>query len=449
MATEKSNYICKECGFVSPKWMGRCSNCGAWNSFIEKNEDIINKEFDIKPLSLSKIEITSHTRFLSGIDELDRVLGGGIVAGSLILLGGAPGIGKSTLILQVASLFSNRYGNVLYVSGEESARQIKMRAERLNSVSDNLMVLAETNYSKISYVLKKNPGYRLIILDSIQTIYQPKLDSSPGSINQVKEISNDLLKYAKRNEISVVMIGHVTKEGNIAGPRVLEHIVDTVLQFEGDSNNYFRILRSIKNRFGSSNEIGVFRMGSKGMKEVKNPSQLFLAERPEGAAGSVIVPVIEGSRTILIEVQALVSGAAFGNSRRITMGLDSKRLSILLAVLEKKAGLNLQNMDVQLNITGGLKANEPALDLAMITAILSSYREYALPPDLAVIGEVGLAGEVRAVSQLEKRLAELIKLNFKRVIIPKGNKNKLKKKMGINLKGISDIRQLISFLFKE
>ncbi|MFW6268985.1 MAG: DNA repair protein RadA [Bacillota bacterium] len=457
MPKKRNYYKCEECGYKSTNWMGRCSNCGSWNSFIEieenNNEDKKNKKLDeINPgeisfYPLSEIQSGSQIRYQTGFRELDRVLGGGIVSGSLILFGGAPGIGKSTLILQVASLFSNTYGKVLYVSGEESCQQIKLRAERLGIINDKLMVLAETEMNKIRSVLKDREKFELIVIDSVQTIYDSRIDTNPGSISQIKEITNILMKFAKTSDIPVILIGHITKRGKLAGPKVLEHLVDTVLQIEGDRNYIYRILRSIKNRFGSTNEIGVFEMRESGMKEIKNPSQLFLEERDKKTSGSVIVPTLEGSRTILVEVQALVSSATFSTSQRLTTGIDKKRVSILLAVLEKKAGFSFQDCDVHLNITGGLKVREPALDLAIVTSIISSYRDISIDSGIAVVGEIGLAGEIRAVSQIEKRINEVKKLGFKEIILPQGNGNKISPNHDISLKQVKNINEVLDYLF--
>ncbi len=454
MAKNNTVYICQECGYTSPKWMGKCSNCGSWNSFVEKVEDDKENSFtktnnseNITPSPISGVSIGETPRFESGLTEFDRVLGGGIVSGSLVLLGGAPGIGKSTLILQVASLFSKRYNKILYISGEESSQQIKLRSDRLNLYSDQMYILAKTNFEKIDQVLAQNDKYDLVVIDSIQTIYHPQMDSTPGSVSQVKAITNQLLKRAKKSGVPVILIGHVTKAGKIAGPKVLEHLVDTVLRFEGDRNYSYRILRADKNRFGSTNEVGVFTMTGSGLKQVLNPSQMFLKERPEGEPGSVIVPIIEGSRTILIEIQALVSSAAFGTPRRLTTGVDKKRLSIMLAVLEKKYDFNFYNQDIHLNITGGLKVDEPALDLGMVTAVISSFKGQSLPSDLAVVGEVGLAGEVRAVSHIKKRIKELLRMGFKEIIFPAGNKKNLEFDEDMNLSGVKNIKEVLDLLF--
>jgi len=449
MAKEKTYYTCKNCGFKSENWMGRCTNCGAWNSFVEEldNANIDNnKNIELNPYPITEIKTDSRTRYATGIDEFDRVLGGGIVSGSLLLLGGAPGIGKSTLILQVAFLFSNQFKKILYISGEESIQQIKMRAERLNTLSDNLYVISETNFAGIKSHITMN-DYKLVIIDSIQTVYEPGIDSSPGSISQIKGIAGELLKIAKKSNVTIIVLGHVTKDGYLAGPKVLEHLVDTVLHFEGDRNYSYRILRSVKNRFGATNEIGVFAMNESGMEAVANPSQLFIEERPEGVPGSVIVPVIEGSRTILIEVQALISSSAFASPRRLATGVSKKRISILLAVLEKRAGFNFQNYDAHLNIVGGLKIDEPALDLGIVTSIISSSKDYSLPGSVSVVGEVGLAGEIRAVSNIEKRINELKKIGFKRVLIPGGNTKKLDFIPDLDIIGVSDIKEVMDILF--
>jgi len=457
MSGGKSNYQCKECGFKSTKWMGKCSNCGSWNSLEEvvdkeKKERNDLSEKTVTPRPITRIHSKGRTRLSSKISELDRVLGGGIVAGSVTLLGGAPGIGKSTLILQVASLFSSNYGRVLYISGEESARQLKLRGERLNILTEDLLILAETEFVTIKEHLEKyieKQEYQLIIIDSIQTIYDSRLDSSPGSVNQIKEISNQLIAIAKKTEIPVFLIGHVTKEGELAGPKVLEHLVDTVLRIEGDRNYTYRILRSVKNRYGSTNEIGVFAMNSEGMKVVKNPSRIFLQQKKRDISGSVIAPIIEGSRTILVEVQALVSSATFSTPQRITTGVSKKRVSILLAVLEKKAGFSFQERDVHINIIGGLKVKEPALDLAIITAIISSHRDYSLSSGLAVIGEVGLAGEIRAIGQLEKRIKELKKMGFNRVVIPDNEEQEnFSESTEIRFKRVNNIKDVINYIFK-
>ncbi|MFW6237846.1 MAG: DNA repair protein RadA [Halanaerobiales bacterium] len=455
MAKDKTEFVCDECGYNTTNWMGRCTSCGAWNTLREVSQeerDVVRSDQNqnlsgiAEPIPVTEIGNRERFRFSTTIEEFDRVLGGGIVQGSLVLFGGAPGIGKSTLMLQTAYLFCLEYGKVLYVSGEESSRQIKLRAERLNTLNDNLLIAAETNYEKIEGTIC-NGDYSLIIVDSIQTIYGGNADSTPGSISQIKEVSSRLQKVAKKLEIPVFLIGHITKKGDLAGPRVLEHLVDTVLKLEGDRNHRYRLLRTAKNRYGSTREMGVFRMESSGIKEVKNPSRLFLEGRPKGEPGSVIVPVIEGSRTILVEVQALISGAAFSAPQRVTTGLDNKRVSILLAVLEKKLGFNFRDQDVHLNITGGITVKEPALDLGIITAVISSYRDSALEPDVAVVGEVGLTGEVRGISRIEMRIKELRKMGFKNIILTDDNLRDLESTTSIDMIGIRKISEVVDILF--
>lgn len=453
MAKAKKYYLCQECGYRSVKWMGKCSNCGSWDSFEEviedkskkQNQNNINRE-EKEPQPITSISSVKRQRLKTNITELDRVLGGGIVSGSLVLLGGAPGIGKSTLILQVASLFSRKYGKTLYLSGEESGPQIKMRAERLNCMEDNLHILDERDYLVLENHISKKQDYALIVVDSIQTVHIPELDAAPGNITQIKEVTNRLLKLAKTTGIPIVLIGHVTKEGELAGPRVLEHLVDTVLQFEGDNYHMYRMLRAKKNRFGSTNEIGVFEMKEDGIKEVANPSSFFINERPADVSGSIITPVLEGSRVLLVEVQSLVTDAAFSSPQRLTKGVDYKRLSLLLAVLEKRLGVNFKDQDVNLNITGGINVEEPGLDLAIIAAVISSYKDTALDNKTAVIGEVGLAGEVRAVGQIEKRINELKKLSFEKIIVPAANAKNLAFDPEIKIDAVKDIAEFIKII---
>lgn len=454
MAKDKRYYICQECGYKTINWMGRCSNCGAWNSFEEKIEskdadknNIMREGKD--PVPITKVKSAERHRLKSDIKELDRVLGGGIVSGSLILLGGAPGIGKSTLILQVASLFSHKYGKTLYLSGEESAPQLKMRAERLNCLHDNLNIMDERDYLILEEHISKNDDYSLIIVDSIQTVHIPELDAAPGNITQIKEVTGRLLKMAKTTDIPIVLIGHVTKEGELAGPRVLEHLVDTVLQFEGDNYHMYRMLRAKKNRFGSTNEIGVFEMKENGIQEVDNPSSFFINERPSDVSGSIITPILEGSRVLLVEVQSLVTDSAFSSPQRLTKGVNYKRVSLLLAVLEKKLGVNFKDLDVNVNITGGINVEEPGLDLAVITAVISSYRNISLNNQTAVIGEVGLAGEVRAVGQIKKRINELKKLGFKHAVIPAGNLTNIEFDPDIKIDGVKNIAEFAKIILKD
>lgn len=414
---------CQECGYQSPRWMGRCPDCGEWNTMVEEpleeTPPVISKWKTSQVLPMPIVEITSFKskRYLTGILEFDRVLGGGIVPGSLVLIGGEPGIGKSTLLLQVAQNISRNLGLVLYVSGEESAQQVKMRAERLNTLSPNLYFLAETDVEQISEKVKELKPL-LVIIDSIQTMICPGINSAPGSVSQIREATSYLMRIAKNEGISLFIVGHLTKEGTIAGPRVLEHIVDTVLYFEGDSHQIYRIIRAFKNRFGSTNEIGIFEMKETGLSEVSDPSAIFLSKRNEETSGSVAVATIEGTRPFLVELQSLVTPSYFPAPRRLSAGLDYNRLMMVMAVLEKRANLKLSNMDVYVNVAGGVRIVEPAADLGVALAVASARRDFRIPSNLAVFGEVGLGGEVRTVNQIEKRLNEIAKIGFKRAIIP-------------------------------
>ncbi len=423
----KTAYVCQSCGAQSPAWSGRCSSCESWNSIVEENfsvplpasrETISNKE---EPVLLKEVESLQEHRMTTGIDEFDRVLGGGVVPGSVTLIGGDPGIGKSTISLQVACSLSQLNHKVLYVSGEESIKQAKMRADRLtNKGKDHLYIVNQINLNTIiEYINEMKP--EIVIIDSIQVVYQPDMGSSPGSVSQVRECAGILTQVAKSQGIAFFLIGHVTKEGMLAGPRVLEHIVDTVLYFEGDRYSSYRVLRTTKNRFGSTNEIGVFEMTSAGLAEVLNPSEIFLSERPKETSGTVVVPILEGTRPFLVEIQSLVSRASFTMVRQRAEGFDSNRLSLLTAVLEKRIGLNLQDKDIFLNVVGGVKVIDPAADLAAVLAVASAFLDKAVSSDLVVLGEVGLSGEVRSVSQMAPRLKEAQKLGFKRCIIPKNN----------------------------
>jgi DNA repair protein RadA/Sms len=448
-------YQCQSCGYVSPKWLGRCPDCGQWNTLVEERKDITHSWWRSNsqrssrtlnpPQPITQIEYLKDRRIPTGIKEFDRVLGGGIVKGSLILIGGDPGIGKSTLLLQAMDKLT-KHGRILYVSGEESPQQVKMRAERLNISSPDLTVQAETC---LENVLETAGQLRpiAIVIDSIQTMYSEDIPSAPGSVGQVRECSQKLMSFAKSSGSSVFIIGHVTKDGSIAGPRVLEHIVDTVIYFEGEKGHSFRILRAIKNRFGSSNEIGVFEMTDEGLREIENPSELFLSERPEGATGTVVTASIEGSRPILLEFQALVSPATFGVPRRTSIGVDYNRVNLLIAVLEKKAGIHLIGMDVFVNVVGGLKVAEPAADLAIVTALSSSFKDQAIDPHTIVFGEIGLSGEIRAVSQAEVRLREAQKIAFKKAIIPKANAERLRGDISIEIIGVKDINEAMEYLF--
>lgn len=452
MAKNKSVYICQECGYESSGWLGKCPACSQWNTFVEEiiksgyknaNSDIR----DIKPVSINDVNSQAEERYHTGFKEIDRVLGGGLVKGSLILVGGDPGIGKSTLILQICNSIVID-SNILYFSGEESIGQIKIRADRLSVNNSRLLMVSETNFNIIeSVILKEKPG--LVIIDSIQTMFSEDITSAPGSVSQVREVTAKLMRIAKDNGISIIIVGHVTKEGAIAGPRVLEHMVDTVLYFEGDRHMTYRVLRSVKNRFGSTNELGIFEMRDTGLAEIDNPSEVMLAERPVNVPGSVVVASIEGTRPMLIEVQALVSPTNFGMPRRMATGTDYNRITLLMAVLEKRVGMQLGNFDAYVNVVGGIKIDEPACDLALIIAIASSFRNRIVDPDSVLIGEVGLTGEVRAVSHIDKRIMEAKRIGFKTCIIPFGNKNMIKKMKeleGIQIKTVENVKEALDLL---
>ena len=420
----KTVFVCQQCGKESLKWLGRCPNCQQWNSLVEKTVVVSATFHSATPLTppqkLSEITIEEGDRLPLPLNEFNRVLGGGLVAGSLVLIGGDPGIGKSTLLLQVSALAARTRGAVVYVSGEETQRQIKLRAERLGIRGENLYLLAETNLEAIiNQVEEMAPG--LVIIDSIQAVYLPQLDSTSGSINQVRECTNRLMHWAKDHGVPVLLVGHVTKDGAIAGPRVLEHIVDVVLYLEGEPFSPYRLLRSVKNRFGSTNEIGVFEMKTEGMVEVANPSQAFISQRGSESVGSVVVPTFEGSRPLLVEIQALTNPTSFGLPRRTANGVDFNRLLLIAAVLSRRAGLKLGNQDILVNVAGGLRIEEPAADLGIALAIASSFRDAAIDPGTAVVGEIGLSGELRAVPQLDRRVNEAARLGFKRCLVPKAN----------------------------
>ena len=429
MAKHSTRYVCQSCGQSYSKWSGKCDSCDQWNTLVEefvqtetKGKGARRAVSSSDPMPLASIDTARDARIRTGLREVDRVLGGGIVPGSMILLGGDPGIGKSTLMMQICHRLCVTAADltILYVSGEESLRQIKLRAQRLDALSDRFLVLAETNIDAILHAIEKtHPS--LVVVDSIQTVYRPELESAPGSISQVRECAALLLQYAKSSHLPMFLIGHVTKDGVIAGPRVLEHMVDTVLQFEGDHHHSYRIVRGIKNRFGSTNEIGIFEMRETGLREVDNPSEVFLSERSRGISGSCVCASIEGTRALLVEVQALVSPSNFGIPQRAVSGIDGKRLSLLLAVLEKRYGLRTGQFDVFANIAGGVRIDEPAVDLAVAAAIVSSARDVAIDHSTVVIGEIGLGGEIRSVSHAEKRITEAEKLGFERIVIPKGN----------------------------
>jgi DNA repair protein RadA/Sms len=450
MAKSKTVFFCKECGFESSKWTGQCPACRQWNTFSEEpvTKKSNNKQNGLRvanePVYIADIKAEEELRLCSGIEELDRVLGGGIVKGSLVLVGGDPGIGKSTLLLQMCRELVSKEKKILYVSGEESLNQISMRAKRLGVSSGELYILCETDLEYIEEAIHKyQPD--IVVIDSIQTMSSNEVDASPGSVSQVREATGILMKIAKGYGVTVFIIGHVTKEGVVAGPRVLEHMVDTVLYFEGDNTAVYRILRAVKNRFGSTNEIGVFQMQGDGLVQVKNPSEFMLRGRPEGEPGSLVAASIEGTRPILVEVQALICRTNFNMPRRTAAGTDYNRVNLLMAVLEKRAGIQLADCDAYVNVAGGLKIIEPALDLAVITAILSSYKNKALDNKTVIFGEVGLAGEIRAVNMAEQRVAEAAKLGFETCILPLANKEHMKK-AGIKLVGVNSIQELVALL---
>jgi DNA repair protein RadA/Sms len=453
----KVQFLCSNCGYNSPKYLGRCPNCGEWNSFVEEIEKTETKDRRTrvsldgtrsKPVRIKDVVPKKEPRVKTKMDELNRVLGGGVVPGSLVLIGGDPGIGKSTLLLQVSQQLAETGGTVLYVSGEESADQIKMRAERLGSIDTEFYLYAETNMQDIHQEIEHlKPDY--VIIDSIQTMNQPDIASMPGSVSQVREVTAELLQIAKTNHIAIFIVGHVTKEGSIAGPRMLEHMVDTVLYFEGERHHSFRILRAVKNRFGSTNEIGIFEMKNAGLVEVPNPSQVFLEERLEGATGSAIAVALEGTRPILVEIQALVAPTLFGNAKRTTTGIDYSRAAIIMAVLEKRANLLLQNMDAYLKAAGGVKLNEPAIDLAVAVAIASSYKDRGTKATECFVGEIGLTGEVRSVNRVDQRVQEAAKLGFTKIYVPKNNMIGLTVPKDIKVEPVTTIGEVLRKVFKD
>ena len=455
MAKGKTNvFFCQCCGYESSKWMGQCPGCKEWNSFVEEVVDKKNVSnggkqkstlTEAKIMPLSAIEMTQEERISTQIKELDRVLGGGIVRGSLILVGGDPGIGKSTLLLQVCKNLASQKRRVLYISGEESLQQIKIRAERIGEFEDSLRLLCETNLDIIQSIIDREKP-EIVVIDSIQTMYNEEVGSAPGSVSQVRESTSTLMQIAKWMNISIFIVGHVTKEGVVAGPRVLEHMVDTVLYFEGDRHAAYRILRGVKNRFGSTNEIGVFEMRKSGLREVENPSEFMLSGRPEDASGSVVACSMEGTRPILVEVQALVCRSNFGIPRRTATGTDFNRVNLLMAVLEKRLGLKLADCDAYVNIAGGIKMNEPALDLGIVLAIISSYKEKPIDERTICFGEVGLSGEIRAVSMAEQRVQEARKLGFEVCILPEVSKAAMQEMTSIKLIGIKNVKDAIDYL---
>ncbi|MWV47484.1 DNA repair protein RadA [Paenibacillus sp. HJL G12] len=451
MAKTKTKFYCTECGYEAAKWYGKCPGCQAWNTMVEETESVIKTQGMNSPLFHSKekalsiinIESSNEARVQTGIGELNRVLGGGIVPGSLILVGGDPGIGKSTLLLQTSHALTQSGLRVLYVSGEESVRQTKLRADRLGALSAELFVLCETNMDLIEEAINSiQPQF--LVIDSIQTVYIPEVTSAPGSVAQVRECTARFMRVAKGMGIATVLVGHVTKEGAIAGPRLLEHMVDCVLYFEGERHHTYRLLRAVKNRFGSTNEIGIFEMNESGLVEVENPSELFLSERPLGVAGSTVVASMEGTRPVLVELQALISSTHFPSPRRMCTGIDHHRMGLIIAVLEKRMGMFLQNQDAYLNVAGGVKLDEPAVDLAIAVSIASSFRDIPTKPFDVMVGEVGLTGEVRAVSRAEQRVREAEKLGFKRIIMPEKSLKGWKHPKGIEIIGINTVADALA-----
>lgn len=451
MAKKKTKFVCQECGYESVKWMGKCPGCHQWNTLLEEREftkgiSMSRSAFRRKEKATSITNVTKRdeARADTGIAELNRVLGGGLVSGSLILVGGDPGIGKSTLLLQATYQLACRGYEILYISGEESTEQIRMRAERLGALHDNLLVASETDLMAIEELMNQNKPY-LMVIDSIQTIFHPEITAAPGSVSQVRESTGQLMRWAKEQGIAIMIVGHVTKAGSIAGPRMLEHMVDSVLYFEGERHNSYRVLRAVKNRFGSTNEIGVFEMKEEGLSEVANPSELFLSGRPIGAPGTAVAASIEGSRPVLVELQALVAPTSFANPRRMATGVDHQRLSMIMAVLEKRLGFFLQNQDAYLNVVGGMKVDEPAVDLAMAISLASSFRDVPSGSSDLFIGEVGLTGEIRGVSRIEQRVAEAAQLGFKRVILPEKNLRGWNPPSEIECLGVNTLQEALEY----
>lgn len=450
MAKDKNVFFCQECGYESRKWLGQCPVCKTWNSFAEetvvkKGNSNVRKSLALnEPKALSQLSSWAEERITTGIEELDRVLGGGIVKDSLVLVGGDPGIGKSTLLLQMCRVLTEKSIQVLYISGEESLRQIKMRSDRLGEFKNDILILCETNLDDIEEIIKKSRP-DVVIIDSIQTMHKEDVSSAPGSVSQVRETTGILMHMAKNEGIAIFIVGHVTKEGTVAGPRVLEHMVDTVLYFEGERHASYRLLRAVKNRFGSTNEIGVFEMRQSGLEEVKNPSEYMLSGRPEGASGSVVSCVMEGTRPILVEVQALICQTNFNMPRRTAAGIDYNRVNLLMAVLEKRLGLSLAGCDAYVNIAGGLKLNEPGIDLAVVSAIMSSYKNFPISEKTIIFGEVGLTGEIRAINMIEQRVAEAAKLGFSICILPETNMKAIKNIKGIHTIGVKTIRDVLGY----
>ena len=447
-------YCCQTCGYQTPKWMGRCPDCGTWDSIVEERLAVRSSGGAHRspagplsiPVAIDSIELEAENRLLTDIHEFDRVLGGGLVPGTLVLIGGDPGIGKSTLMLQALYGLANQGHKVLYVSGEESIQQIRLRSRRLNTAASELMVVSEVEIDAILRMVQDAPP-KVLVIDSIQTMYSPELASAPGSVSQVRESTVRLMLMAKKTGIPTLLVGHVTKDGAIAGPKLLEHMVDTVLYFEGDCNHIFRILRAVKNRFGSTNEIGVFEMKDQGLDEVANPSAVFLSERPANAPGSAVTASMEGTRPILVELQALASSTSFGTPRRTILGLDANRVALLAAVMEKQLGMHLMGYDIFMNVAGGVRVIEPAVDMAIVSAIASSFLDKPVADGTVVLGEVGLTGEVRAIGQVDSRVAEIKKMGFKRCLVPDGNFKRIRDIKGIQVAGIKSVSEAVEALF--
>jgi len=451
----KTIFACQKCGYQSPKWLGRCPDCSQWDTFAEEKQygsggtGVTASKMSAqpaKPVPIDTVAFDLENRTRTGVAEFDRVLGGGLVEGSMVLIGGDPGIGKSTLMLQALYGLASRDRKVLYVSGEESLRQIRIRSERLRSVSSSLMVVSEIDIEAI-LTMAGSEKPAVMVIDSIQTMFSPELTSAPGSVSQVRESAMKLMLMAKSSGTSVFLVGHVTKDGAIAGPRLLEHMVDTVLYFEGDKNHVFRILRAVKNRFGSTNEIGVFEMIDAGLREVANPSAVFLSERPANAPGSVVTASMEGSRPILVEIQALVTSTSLGTPRRTILGIDQNRVALLTAVMEKKIGFHLMGHDIFMNVAGGVRLDEPGIDLAVVAAVASSFTDRPIPENTVVLGEVGLTGEVRAIGQVEIRLAEIRKMGFTRCLLPASNRTRAPAMKDIELIGVKNVEETVEALF--
>jgi len=449
----KTIFTCQSCGYEALRWMGRCPECRQWDTMVESTRQGSPTRTGRRgssavsdPVPIDHVDLEAEQRCQTSLAELDRVLGGGLVAGSLVLIGGDPGIGKSTLMLQALYGLARHHGKVLYVSGEESIRQIRLRSQRLETVAPDMLVVSEIDVEAVIRIVEAHQP-RVVVVDSIQTMFNSELTSAPGSVSQVRECTLRLMMMAKKSGIPVLLVGHVTKDGAIAGPRLLEHMVDTVLYFEGDRNHIFRVLRAVKNRFGSTNEIGVFEMRDQGLVEVANPSAVFLSERPAGVPGSAVTASMEGSRPILLELQALVSGTNTGTPRRTILGLDAHRVALLVAVMEKKLGLHLIGQDVFMNVAGGVKVDEPAVDLAVVAAIASSFMDRAVPADMLILGEVGLTGEVRAVGHVDIRAMEAAKMGFKRCLVPHGNIRRLAAVPGIETIGVKTVEDALENLF--